>query len=524
MVNTKKFSEFTPIVTNGTNSLVGLSNGDNAISNFPLSWTTAQRPVAPTNGTLGYNTDLSEYEYWDTVTSMWFQLGTGDTGTVTLVDTGTGLTGGPITETGTISFAPIAANSLWANITAGIAVPTVIPTSTFLISADNLSDVPNKATARTNLGLAIGVNVEAWSATLDTIAALGKVPLNLGGTNANLTASLGAIPYSTSTALALLPGNITTGIQYLSQTGTGIVSAAPVWSTISGGDITGAALTKVDDTNVTLTLGGSPTTALLRATSLTLGWTGQLDLTRGGTNASLVASDGGIVYSTATAMAILAGTATARQMLQSGASAAPAWSTAIWPATTTINRLLYSSANNVVNEVTAANSAILASTSAGVPTWVGALTNGQLLIGSTGATPAAAGLSAGPGISIATGPGTITISGTGSGIGWTEVTGTSQAMTADNGYVANNAGLVTFTLPVTAAFGTAINVIGKGAGGWKIAQNAGQSIQIGSVSSTVGATGSVSSTNQFDSVELICTTADTIWTTVGGIQGELSIA
>lgn len=32
-----------------------------------------------------------------------------------------------------------------------------------------------------------------------------------------------------------------------------------------------AALTKVDDTNVTLTLGGSPTTALLSATSLTLG-------------------------------------------------------------------------------------------------------------------------------------------------------------------------------------------------------------------------------------------------------------
>ena len=35
-------------------------------------------------------------------------------------------------------------------------------------------------------------------------------------------------------------------------------------------------LTKADDTNVTLTLGGSPSTALLSATSLTLGWTGTL--------------------------------------------------------------------------------------------------------------------------------------------------------------------------------------------------------------------------------------------------------
>lgn len=36
------------------------------------------------------------------------------------------------------------------------------------------------------------------------------------------------------------------------------------------------ALTKTDDANVTLTLGGSPTSALLAATSLTLGWTGTL--------------------------------------------------------------------------------------------------------------------------------------------------------------------------------------------------------------------------------------------------------
>lgn len=46
---------------------------------------------------------------------------------------------------------------------------------------------------------------------------------------------------------------------------------------------TPAALTKVDDTNVTLTLGGTPATALLQATSLTLGWSGQLSVARGGT-------------------------------------------------------------------------------------------------------------------------------------------------------------------------------------------------------------------------------------------------
>jgi len=40
--------------------------------------------------------------------------------------------------------------------------------------------------------------------------------------------------------------------------------------------VTPSALTKTDDTNVTLTLGGSPSTALLAATSITVGWTGTL--------------------------------------------------------------------------------------------------------------------------------------------------------------------------------------------------------------------------------------------------------
>jgi hypothetical protein len=97
---------------------------------------------------------------------------------------------------------------------------------------------------------------------------------------------------SASNLLAKLSGNITTAKQFLSQTGTGSISAAPAWATITGSDITGAALTKIDDTNVTLTLGGTPSTALLRSASLTLGWTGLLGLQRGGVNADLSATGG----------------------------------------------------------------------------------------------------------------------------------------------------------------------------------------------------------------------------------------
>lgn len=51
------------------------------------------------------------------------------------------------------------------------------------------------------------------------------------------------------------------------------LSADRSWTVGAG---TPAALTKTDDTNVTLTLGGTPATALLQAVSLTLGWTGTL--------------------------------------------------------------------------------------------------------------------------------------------------------------------------------------------------------------------------------------------------------
>lgn len=46
------------------------------------------------------------------------------------------------------------------------------------------------------------------------------------------------------------------------------------------------ALSKLDDTNVTLTLGGSPSTSLLSSVSLALGWNGQLPIARGGTGSA----------------------------------------------------------------------------------------------------------------------------------------------------------------------------------------------------------------------------------------------
>jgi hypothetical protein len=137
----------------------------------------------------------------------------------------------------------------------------------------------------------------------------------------------------------------------------------------------------------------------------------------GGTSSNLTASNGGIFYSTASAGAILSGTSTANQILLSGSSSAPSWSTATYPATTTSNQLLYSSSNNVIAGLTTTDSAVLVTNSSGVPSWSSSMNNGQVIIGSTSGTPTAATLTAGTNVTITNGPNSITINSTAGGAG-----------------------------------------------------------------------------------------------------------
>jgi hypothetical protein len=154
---------------------------------------------------------------------------------------------------------------------------------------------------------------------------------------------------------------------------------------------------------------------------------------------------------------------------------------------------------------------------------IGALTNGQLPIGNTGTAPTASTLTAGTNILISNSAGNITISATGAGgFTWTHVTGTTQTMSVNSGYVADNVGLVTLTLPSSSAFGDEIEVVGRGSGGWTIAQGASQQIIFGNTSTTSGAGGSLSSTNRRDSLYMICTNANTEWTLESSI-GSLTV-
>lgn len=136
----------------------------------------------------------------------------------------------------------------------------------------------NQVLRRSGTSIAFGaVNLASSNAVTGTLAE------GNGGTNQSTYATGDTLYASAANTLAKLTGNITTSRKFLRQTGNGAVSAAPAWDTILAADVPGSALTKTDDTNVTLTLGGSATTALLNAASLTLGWTGTLAVARGGT-------------------------------------------------------------------------------------------------------------------------------------------------------------------------------------------------------------------------------------------------
>jgi len=129
-------------------------------------------------------------------------------------------------------------------------------------------------------------------------------------------------------------------------------------------------------------------------------------------------------------------------------------------------------------------------------------------------------LAAGTNVSLTPSGNTLTIASSAGGLPWTNVTGGSQLMSPNNGYIANNASQVVFGLPNTAAIGTVLAVVGAGAGGWEISQSAGQTIHLESTSTTTGTGGSLVSTNRYDSLELLCTTANTDWvvrTVVGNI-------
>jgi hypothetical protein len=257
----------------------------------------------------------------------------------------------------------------------------------------------------------------------------------------------------------------------------------------------------------------------------------------GGTGQTTLTNHGVLVGAGTSAVTQLAA-GSAGQVLQSGgASADPVYSTATYPATATstgtilradgtnwsattstypntnaINTLLYASSANVMSALATANNGVLTTGTSGIPVITALASDGQVIIGSSAGAPAAANITGSGGITVTNGHNTIAISNTNpSGFPWTDVTGATQTLAVNNGYITDHTN-VTYTLPASAALGDTMKIVGK-SGITTVAQNANQQILMSSASSTVGVSGSIAGTNVGDCVELICITAgaSTVW-------------
>ena len=194
---------------------------------------TADRPAAPINGLLRYNSDSALLEAY--INSSWQNLAaSGSTGVIS-VATGTGLTGGPITTTGTISIANTAVTAgsyTLANITVNAQGQLTAASSTATVAVANSGTGANTLT-----GYVYGNGTSAMtaSATIPTTdlsgtvsnAQLANSSLTIGTTNIALGATsltLGglssvAVTADPTTALQLatkqyVDGLASTGLYY----------------------------------------------------------------------------------------------------------------------------------------------------------------------------------------------------------------------------------------------------------------------------------------------------------------------
>lgn len=344
-----------------TNGFVKTTGGTGALSIDTSTYLTANQTITLTGWAAGSGTTAIS----TTTASKVILQGTTDATTTNAQFLGALATGlvKNTTTTGVLSIAT-AGTDYQAPITL-----TTTGTSGAATFIGNTLNIPNYATSGGSplttkgdlfgfdtAGNRIPVGSNTFVLTADSTQALGvkwAAPVT-GFTNPMTT--LGDIIYEDATPTAVrLAGNTTTTKKYLQQTGNGSISAAPVWATIAASEITsGAALTKTDDTNVTMTLGGTPSTALLVAASMTLGWTGTLSIARGGTGQgtsgaafaalSPMTTLGDTIYEDGTPTPVrLAGniTTTKKFLTQTGngsVSAAPGWNTIVAGDVPTLNQ------------------------------------------------------------------------------------------------------------------------------------------------------------------------------------------
>lgn len=215
---------------------------------------------------------------------------------------------------------------------------------------------------------------QKFSAGVSSITMAENYNFSLGtttGTKWGITTSQKQAWYG-STPVVQQTGNISTALSTY-----GLVIAG----TLGVGDITGgAALTRTNDTNITVTLGGTPASALLQAVSLTMGWSGTLAATRGGTGFGSYTVGDFLYADTTTTLAKIASVSAGSYMRSGGVGTAPVWSTAKLPNTATAGDFMYASASNTYSNLAIGASGTILTSSGAAPQWSTAASLGSITV------------------------------------------------------------------------------------------------------------------------------------------------
>lgn len=164
-----------------------------------------------------------------------------------------------------------------------------------LVAANNLSDVASASTARSNLGLAIGTNVQAWDADLDALAALSGTSTIYYRSAANTWSAV-----TMGTGMSFSGGALICTV----TGGSGTVTSVSAGTGLSGGPITTTGSLALDLTHANVWTGkqdlgaGGDLTPATAPSTTAIGYLGAPQNTQNGAYTTVMADAGKHLYHT----------------------------------------------------------------------------------------------------------------------------------------------------------------------------------------------------------------------------------